>query len=420
MIIKSEKGSIALFVFIALIFYTGFLLLMYASNLNKVQTISGRINFIKSVYKQNLENINDVYERELVKKDNQVPIINSLPRQIITNVTEIDNSYVIYGQTGRKEEKYNIVVIDEEFSSMTELVEYADTWLNENSQYEVEVDIKINATGNNGKTAESVQTVKLIRGVKVTNESELNSALSSTAPSYIQVANNIESTSIISVDGVTHKLDLNNNTISKTVTNESFTFITLGSSTNLTIIDSSSEKQGTIVARLSETTNSGSEDDRLNTIYTINNQGTLNIESGTIASDLVQTMGEVKVNLHVKSLAKTINNSGTINLNGGNITSKAVTQGVSYLATRNGEATATGIENTGIVNLNSGNITCYAEANMVKMVAVWGETRAYAYGVTNSGGTVNKNENVTISVTAIANEDGSYTETEDSAEIQEN
>lgn len=56
----------------------------------------------------------------------------------------------------------------------------------------------------------------------------------------------------------------------------------------------------------------------------------------------------------------------------------------------------------------------------MKMASIiYGETRAYAYGVTNSGGTVNRNNSVTISVTAVANDEGSYKETKDSAEIKE-
>ena len=38
--IKSGKGSISIFVLIALLFYIGFLMLLYAGNLNKMQTIS--------------------------------------------------------------------------------------------------------------------------------------------------------------------------------------------------------------------------------------------------------------------------------------------------------------------------------------------------------------------------------------------
>ena len=39
MIIKSKKGSITIFVLIALLFYTAFLLLMYVANTNKLASI---------------------------------------------------------------------------------------------------------------------------------------------------------------------------------------------------------------------------------------------------------------------------------------------------------------------------------------------------------------------------------------------
>lgn len=380
-------------------------------------------------------NISDGEEKELtIKATNDIgnteeitetvkfvrPKIETLPTPIITNITPVQSSYVTYDEVNKKEETYTILDLNETYNTMTEVVARADQWLFDNKQYEVETPIKVVAKGNNNLISESTQTIKFIRGVKVANESEFSTALASTSPSYIQLANDIACTNTISVDGVTHKLDLNNKIVSKTVANESFTFITLGSNTNLTIIDSSSEKNGTILAKLSEPNNdTGSSDARLNTIYTINNQGTLNIESGTVASDLVQKVGEPNKNIHVKDLAKTIKNTGTVNLTGGSITSNAITQGASDSATRNGEATAIGIENTGTVNLNSGNITCYAEANMRMTSIIYGETRAYAYGVTNSGGTVNRNDGVTISVTAVANDEDSYTETKDSAEIEE-
>ena len=366
-------------------------------------------------------NLNSTLTKEVTFIKIAAPIIGTIPTPIITNVTQVNESYVTYDDLGRKEEIYKIVEVPElTFDTMIDVVNFANTWLFDNKQYEVETPIKVVAKGNNNLISESTQTIKFIRGVKVANESEFTTALASTSPSYIQLANDIACTNIISVDGVTHKLDLNNQTVSKTVANESFTFITLGSNTNLTIIDSSSEKNGTILAKLSEPNNdTGSTDDRLNTIYAINNQGTLKIESGKIASDLVQKVGKAKKNIHVKDLAKTIKNTGTLNLNGGAITSNTVTQGISNSATRNGEATAIGIENTGTVNLNSGNITCYAEANMKMASIIYGETRAYAYGVTNSGGTVNRNNSVTISVTAVANDEGSYKETKDSAEIKE-
>ena len=499
--LKNEKGSITIFVLVGLLFMSAFLIISYASNINKSKVIKEQLEIINTIYQMRVETTKNIYDKitsmpiindlpevifvgvdrmedyidsgdgeqlkqlefiideklfnleedmnNYIKENNAYgekeititvtnsrgntttrtqtiifkeitnPVIEKLPNIIITNVTQIKDYYVSYDDLGKKEENYTIVGINEIFNSMVEVAQYTDKWLIQNSQYEVEIEIKIIATGNNNLTSELTQTVKFIKGVSVTNEMQLNTALASTAPSYIQIANNIICNSTINIDGVTHKLDLNNNTVSKTVVNESFTFINLGSNANLTIIDSSSTQEGKLIAKLSEPNyDSGTEDERLNTIYTINNQGILNIESGTVASDLLQKVGEPKKNIHVKDLAKTIKNSGTVNLNGGNITSNAVTQGASHVYTRNGEATAIGIENTGTVNLNNGKITCYAEANMKMTLGTYGETRAYAYGVTNSGGTVNRDTNVTISVTAIANDDDSYTETKDSAEIK--
>ena len=104
------------------------------------------------------------------------------------------------------------------------------------------VDILINANGNNGKTATSMQNVEFIRGMTVTNEEELNIALANTDSLYISVGNNIECNNTISIDNIKHKLDLNNNSISYTKQNESFTFLTLGKNSELTIIDSAQIK----------------------------------------------------------------------------------------------------------------------------------------------------------------------------------
>ena len=67
--IKSGKGSISIFVLIALLFYIGFLMLLYAGNLNKTQTISERAEAIKAIYSRNFNNIDDVYNRRLSKNE---------------------------------------------------------------------------------------------------------------------------------------------------------------------------------------------------------------------------------------------------------------------------------------------------------------------------------------------------------------
>lgn len=256
--------------------------------------------------------------------------------------------------------------------------------------------------------------------ILVSSEQDILSALASDE-SNIYLLGDIECTSPITITSGNHSIDLNGHSITYTKNNESLTFITIEQGANVVVKDTSENKDGTISAQVLEETYNGNKEDRVNTLYTIANKGTLTVESGKVESTLKQLPGEVKVNLHSKCLAKTINNTGTLNLNGGTINSYIDSQGVSYTATRNGEATAIGIENTGTVNLNSGTITAEAHANMEKTGAVWGETRAYAYGITNtSPGTVNNSGNVSITVTAEAHSRDTYKTKEDSAEIQQN
>ena len=116
--IKSGKGSISIFVLIALLFYIGFLMLLYAGNLNKMQTISERAEAIKAIYSKNFNNIDDVYNIRLSRNDNMQPVIN-WPSQIITNVTDIRDSYEEFGATGGRVE---YVVSNNKFSSIKEVV----------------------------------------------------------------------------------------------------------------------------------------------------------------------------------------------------------------------------------------------------------------------------------------------------------
>lgn len=407
---KTENGSIALFVFIAVTFYAGFLLLMYTNNLNKVQTIIERIDFVKSVYEQNIYNIDEVYNREIAKRDNKEPIINTLQNTVITNVTNIADTYEEYGPLGGTAE---YIAFEKSFLSMKEVVKFVI----ENNKYE-KVDILINAKGNNGKTTTSTQNVEFIRGITVTNEEELNTALASTDSLYISVANDIACSSTINIENVTHKLDLNNHTISYTKTDESFTFITLGSNTNLTVFDSSSEKQGSIIAKLYEEVESDG-DDRENSITSIKNNGILTVESGTISVDSIQKMLSNKDGTNVDNTATAIDNAGTVNLNGGTIYTNIYTQGCVYLAVRTSTASGRGIVNSGTVNLNLGAITTNTEAKIIRAsgATVWGKTYAYSYGIVNSG-TINNSDNVTFTTTVTAYVGDTYDTNSDSANIK--
>ena len=262
----------------------------------------------------------------------------------------------------------------------------------------------------------------------ISTEAELLAALAS-GESDVKLIGNLECTSPINITG-NHAIDLNGHILSYTINgNElptdgethNFTFITIEEGASLTVNDNSSAGSGKILSQILEETYNGDDSNRYNTLYTIQNKGTLTVESGEVASNLIQKPGEQKENIHSKCLAKTINNSGTVNLDGGEITSYIDSQGCSNSATRNSEGTAIGIENTGVVNLNSGIISSEAHARMEMASIIYGETRAYAYGITNSStGTINNSGNVTITVSANAYKDNAYTTKKDSAEIKQN
>lgn len=410
--VKSQKGSITMFVLIALLFYTGFLLLLYASNVNRVQTISEGLNLIRSIYNKDVDNIDDVYNRRLAQNDTMQPIINEFPTQLITNVTELKETYEEYGKTGGVSE---YVAFNNKFSSLKEVLEYANT----NNLYG-DKNITINAYGNNGLTTSKDYDITIIRGMKVTNEVELNTALKSVDSLYISVANNIECANVISIDNVTHKLDLNNSTISYTKQNESFVFLILGQNAKLTVLDSSDEKQGNISANLLEEGAKSDGNDRENSIFAIRNNGELTIESGRISANSIQIL-TANEGTAVKNNCAAIDNFGIVNLNGGKIYSNIQTCACTYLIVKDSLAQGRGIVNAGTVNLNSGEIEVKAEASMVrgKYATVYGRTEAYAYGILNVGGTINNSNNVKFTTTAIANSEGTISHTADKADIYE-
>ena len=338
--------------------------------------------------------------------DDVKPIIGTLPSTIITNVTPVSDSYVTYGPAGRKSETYTIVEIDETFSTMSALERYVENWFIENNQHDVTINILIKATGNNEKYSESTQVVRFVRGARVSNEAQLRTALTSTIPLFIHVTNDIVCHDSISIDNVNHVLDLNNSVISKTVTRENVTFITLGSNTNLTIVDSNNTGRGKISLTLTETAESdGSK--RENSITCIKNYGTLTIESGTIAAEGIVIIEKAKKNTAVDITATAITNDGTVNLNGGAVYANTKSQACSYLLVRNSRSTAYGINSSGTVNLNSGSITTNAESYAVRSsgATVYGQNYATAYGINNDDGTINGN-GVTFTTYAYADKSG--------------
>lgn len=413
--IKSGKGSISIFVLIALLFYIGFLMLLYAGNLNKMQTISERAEAIKAIYSKNFNNIDDVYNRRLSRNDNMQPVIN-WPSQIITNVTDIRDSYEEFGATGGRVE---YVVSNNKFSSIKEVVNNTI----EKGSYGT-ITVTATAYGNNGLITKDEKNIEIIRGMKVTNEAELKTAFATTGDLYVYIDKDIECTETISTDNINHKLDLNNHSITNNITNylknEYVSLITIGENSKLTIMDKSKEQKGYININLIEEAISDGKD-RENSIFVLRNNGILTIESGRIFANISQKMLHKNDGTNVQNHCSAIDNYGTVNLNGGIIETNVEVRACTYLVVKIATANGRGIVNAGTVNLNSGNIIVKTDASMLKAkgTSIWGKTYAYSYGIVNVNGEVNRSENVTFELVATAHKESTYAHDSEQAEITE-
>lgn len=411
--IKSGKGSISIFVLIALLFYIGFLMLLYAGNLNKMQTISERAEAIKAIYSKNFNNIDDVYNRRLSRNDNMQPVIN-WPSQIITNVTDIRDSYEEFGATGGRVE---YVVSNNKFSSIKEVVNNTI----EKGSYGT-ITVTATAYGNNGLITKDEKNIEIIRGMKVTNEAELKTAFATTGDLYVYIDKDIECTETISTDNINHKLDLNNHSITNNITNylknEYVSLITIGENSKLTIMDKSKEQKGYININLIEEAISDGKD-RENSIFVLRNNGILTIESGRIFANISQKMLHKNDGTNVQNHCSAIDNYGTVNLNGGIIETNVEVRACTYLVVKIATANGRGIVNAGTVNLNSGNIIVKTDASMLKAkgTSIWGKTYAYSYGIVNVNGEVNRSENVTFELVATAHKESTYAHDSEQAEI---
>ena len=72
--IKSQKGSITIFVLIALLFYTAFLLLMYTANTNKLITKKKKSDILKGIYEKNIsdESINNFQKKKTAQYNEEI------------------------------------------------------------------------------------------------------------------------------------------------------------------------------------------------------------------------------------------------------------------------------------------------------------------------------------------------------------
>lgn len=409
--LKNEKGSIALFVLIALLFYIGFLLLMYANNLNKVQAITEKIGLTKEIYEKNMNNINEVYSRRLARNDKNKPVIKDIPSKIITNVTPLSDSYEEYGLTGGNAE---YIAFDNVFTSLKELINYSI----QNDKYG-NTNIEIKAYGNNNIVTKANKEVEIVRGMKITNEAELDVALATTEELYICLGNDISVGSKKYIEGNrTYKLDLNNYKLSM-VKDSSLQFFEIRERGNLTILDSTSEKNGKIVAEFINEHSSANGNTKNNTSTCIVNRGILNIESGRVVANLKDKVANERNATGINDSATGIANAttGTLNIKGGTIEATSNTNAITYLVIKDSISTSHGIYNEGVLNLESGNIISDAKAYMQRAsgATVWGRTYAYAWGITNTA-TINGG-GITYTINALADTGGTIAHDSDKAEI---
>ena len=111
---KTQKGSISLLVLITVLFYSSFLLLLYAKNLNKTTTLVEKVRNMKTAYINST--LEDAYE-QILNKNTQGSIKEvSSKNNTDTSVLEINNTnqvtladYRIYGNGNMKNDEYQEV-----------------------------------------------------------------------------------------------------------------------------------------------------------------------------------------------------------------------------------------------------------------------------------------------------------------------
>lgn len=101
--LKSNKGSIAIFVLVGLLFMSAFLIIMYAANVNKSKTIQEQFNIISGIYSKgnDEESYTDAYTA-LRKKNRQTMADyseNSATLELTKTFNENMSNYRIYGNS---------------------------------------------------------------------------------------------------------------------------------------------------------------------------------------------------------------------------------------------------------------------------------------------------------------------------------
>lgn len=127
--LKDKKGSISIFVLVMLLFMTGFLLILYANNVNKSKVVKEQFNIISDIYAYGggEESAYDKAYTDLRKKNRQTLKYDSLESGL-TSVSEVEltktfedkiSNYRIYGSAeGVGDKTINLFNPNQEFVSI--------------------------------------------------------------------------------------------------------------------------------------------------------------------------------------------------------------------------------------------------------------------------------------------------------------
>ena len=114
MVLKSKKGSIAMFVFIAVVFFSTTLLLLYGVNMNGMQTVDEKSKILKNTYEKNTNNesIDDLYRKLSDKNGIDSNTLYKTDRVLLDGTNAINTGVQLFSQAN----------IDKDFEISFEIV----------------------------------------------------------------------------------------------------------------------------------------------------------------------------------------------------------------------------------------------------------------------------------------------------------
>ena len=156
---KTQKGSISLLVLITVLFYSSFLLLLYAKNLNKTTTLVEKVRNMKTAYINST--LEDAYE-QILNKNTQGSIKEvSSKNNTDTSVVEINNAkqvtlidYRIYGYRNIENDEYQEVEYIEGTGT-----QYLDTGLVDTEGWNAKIGIEFTKFGTNSNSSGWTQII---------------------------------------------------------------------------------------------------------------------------------------------------------------------------------------------------------------------------------------------------------------------